>query len=519
MNIMTTENATYDLVVVGGGINGAGIARDAAGRGLRVLLCERDDLAAHTSSASTKLIHGGLRYLEYYEFGLVRKALREREVLLRAAPHIIWPMRFVMPHTRNLRPRWMIRMGLFLYDHLGGRSSLARSGAIKLQAHDAGKALHGDFRDGYIYSDCWVQDSRLVTLNALDAAERGADIRPRTSCTGARRAGDRWHVELRDETSGDTTNVTARALVNAAGPWVSSFLQSITGEQQRQGDKQVRLVKGSHLVVPRLFDHDQAYLLQNPDGRVVFVIPYEHEYTLIGTTDELFAGDPGKIAISAEETTYLCETVGRYFRRTVTPDDVVWSYAGVRPLYDDHAAEASAVTRDYVLDLDTRDGEAPLLSVFGGKITTYRTLAEDVLAQLAAPLGITDRRWTAATTLPGGDIPDADFDAWLPTLAQRYPFIPEGLLWRYARNYGTRIHTLLGDARSLDDLGAHLGDGIYAAELEYLVRYEWARTAEDVLWRRSRMGLHITEDTGCTLHAWFAHRTEHPPAARRSASG
>ncbi len=500
---MAKTNETHDLVVVGGGINGAGIARDAAGRGLRVLLCERDDLAAHTSSASTKLIHGGLRYLEYYEFSLVRKALKEREVLLRAAPHIIWPMRFIMPHTRDLRPRWMIRLGLFLYDHLGGKSSLARSGSIKLQEHPAGSALNADFRDGYIYSDCWVQDSRLVTLNALDAAERGADIRPRTSCTAARRNGDRWQVELLDETDGTTTMVHARAVVNAAGPWVSSFLQSITGEQERQGGKQVRLVKGSHLVVPRLFEHDQAYLLQNPDGRVVFVIPYEHDYTLIGTTDEAFTGDPRSIRISEAETIYLCDTVKRYFRRTVTPADVVWSYAGVRPLYDDQAANASAVTRDYVLDLDAREGEAPLLSVFGGKITTYRTLAEDVLAQLAEPLGITALPWTAGSVLPGGDIPDADFGAWLDPLAQDYPFLPSDLLWRYARNYGTRIHTLVGDAKSLQGLGEHLGDGIYAAELDYLIRYEWARTPDDVLWRRSRMGLHVTEATRQAIDAWF----------------
>lgn len=517
---MTKTNETYDLVVVGGGINGAGIARDAAGRGLHVLLCERDDLAAHTSSASTKLIHGGLRYLEYYEFSLVRKALKEREVLLRAAPHIIWPMRFVMPHTRDLRPRWMIRMGLFLYDHLGGKSSLARSGAIKLQEHPAGSALNADFRNGYIYSDCWVQDSRLVTLNALDAAERGAEIRPRTTCTAARRDGALWQVELRDESSGTSSTVQARALVNAAGPWVGSFLQSITGEQKRQGGKQVRLVKGSHLVVPRLFDHDQAYLLQNPDGRVVFVIPYEQDYTLIGTTDEAFTGDPRSIDISEAETSYLCDTVARYFRRAVTPDDVIWSYAGVRPLYDDQAANASAVTRDYVLDLDARAGEAPLLSVFGGKITTYRTLAEDVLAQLAGPLGITAPRWTAGSTLPGGDIPDADFEAWLTPLAHAYPFLPPDLLWRYARNYGTRIHTLVGDARSLQGLGEHLGDGIYAAELDYLIRYEWAQTADDVLWRRSRMGLHITEATRQAIDAWFtSNATPAQDAASRGAAG
>ena len=511
---MPTEHKSYDLLIVGGGINGAGIARDAAGRGLKVLLCERDDLAEHTSSASTKLIHGGLRYLEYYEFSLVRKALKEREILLRSAPHIIWPMRFVMPHTRNLRPRWMIRLGLFLYDHLGGRSKLQRSQALKLREHEAGEPLHADFVNGYAYSDCWVQDSRLVILNAMDASERGAEVRTRTSCIKAERLTDTWSIQLRDEHTGTIETVRARGLVNAAGPWVSTFLQNIAGEQRRQSDKSVRLVKGSHVVVPRLFDHPYSYLLQNQDGRVVFVIPYEKDYTLIGTTDEAFEGDARGIRISEGETDYLCRTVAHYFRRTITPDDVVWSYAGVRPLYDDHAEDASAVTRDYVLDLDHAQGEAPLLSVFGGKITTYRTLAEEVIAKLARPLGITTPDWTAGEALPGGDIADADFERWLSGLSDTYPFLPVHLLWRYARNYGTRIASLIGSASAMADLGEHLGDDLYEAELVYLIRYEWAQTADDVLWRRSRMGLHVSDATRQAVDAWFHERGTAPPADR-----
>ena len=488
-------NTEYDLVVIGGGINGAGIARDAAGRGLRVLLCERDDLGAHTSSASTKLIHGGLRYLESYEFRLVRKALREREVLLRSAPHIIWPLRFVMPHTRELRPRWMIRLGLALYDRLGGRTSLPHSGAIRLPDHPAGAPLRSDYVDGYVYSDCWVQDSRLVVLNARDAAERGACVRPRTACTGARREEGVWRVDLHEQGCAAPETVTARALVNAAGPWVDTVLQQLRGDTAQRGGSNVRLVKGSHIVVPRLFDHDDAYLLQNPDGRVVFAIPYEGAYTLIGTTDEPCTGDPGGVAISAAETEYLCNTVARYFRQAIDPADVVWSYAGVRPLYDDAAADASAVTRDYVLQREGGAGEPALVSVFGGKLTTYRQLAEEVLDLLAPALGREADGWTAAAPLPGGDLPDADFERWLAGLHHVYPFLPAGLLWRYARNYGTRITGIVGDAKSLADLGADLGGGIHEAEVDYLAREEWARTADDVLWRRSRMGLHVPAGT------------------------
>ncbi len=489
-----------DLVVIGGGINGTGIARDAAGRGLNVLLCEQHDLAGHTSSASTKLIHGGLRYLEYGDIGLVRKALREREVLLRAAQHIIWPLRFVIPHEAGLRPRWMIRAGLFLYDHLGGRKALPASRAIHLDRHVAGPPLRPAFTHGFEYSDCWVQDSRLVVLNALDAAERGAAIRTRTACLGAGRHRDGWTVRLKDQRSGAEYSVQARAMVNAAGPWVSRVLWDVLGVQQRQ---QVRLVKGSHIVVPRLHDHDLAYTFQQPDGRVVFAIPYEQHHSLIGTTDEPYEGDPASVAISERETAYLCDAVNHYFRHRISPDDVRWSFAGVRPLFDDAAQDASRVTRDYVLDLDSSTPGAPLLSVYGGKLTTYRRLAEDAMALLGQPLGIAAPPWTASTSLPGGDIPGQDFDAFLRGLRQQQPWLPEDLAWRYARNYGTRCRQLMDGAGSLGDLGRHLGCGLYEAELRYLQCYEWAQCAEDVLWRRSRVGLHVDEATRTAVEAWF----------------
>ena len=498
------DGAIYDLLVVGGGINGSGIARDAAGRGLKVLLCEQGDLAEHTSSASTKLIHGGLRYLEHYEFRLVRKALKEREVLLHAAPHIIWPMRFIMPHAAHLRPRWLIRLGLFLYDHLGGRTSLPGSRAVDLEEHEAGAALLPEFTQGYAYSDCWVQDSRLVVLNALDAAERGADVRTRTACLGAERSGGLWRAALQDRATGCVQRIRARAIANAAGPWVGDFLGSVAAAAAAGREAaSVRLIKGSHLVVKKLFDHDHAYLLQTADARVIFVIPYETDYTLIGTTDQAFEGDPSRVEIDEAEITYLCATVNGFFRTRVAPEDVVWSYAGVRPLYDDDNEDASAITRDYRLQLDGGSGEAPLLSVFGGKITTYRTLAEEALQLLEKPLGCRGLAWTATATLPGGDLPGADFERWLNSQRARYAFLPESLLRRYARNYGTRMDVLIGSAGRLADLGRDLGGGIHVAELEYLVRHEWARTAADVLWRRSRMGLHVGQATAEAVEAWF----------------
>lgn len=493
-----------DLLVVGGGINGAGIARDAAGRGLGVVLCEQDDLASHTSSASSKLIHGGLRYLEHGEFRLVRKALAEREVLLRAAPHIIWPLRFVMPHVPQLRPGWMIRLGLFLYDHLdfGKRRLLPGSRAVDLRSHPAGSDLHGHLRRGYEYSDCWVQDSRLVVLNAMDGAARGAIVRTRTRCTGAERGPTHWTAHLEGQ-DGRVSRVRARALVNATGPWVASFLDQGLAVRRSHG---MRLVKGSHVVVPALFNHPYAYIFQNPDRRIVFAIPYEGRFTLVGTTDVAFDGDPAAVRIDDDEVRYLCETANRYFRRSTTPDDVVQGFSGVRPLLDDSTGNPAAVTRDYRLELDT-DG-APVLSVFGGKITTYRKLAEETLDRLGPLLGRDAPAWTGRDApLPGGDIPDADYTRWASGFAQAHPWLPRALANRWTRNYGTRAAMIVDGAQSLTGLGEYMGDGIYAAELRYLAAHEWARTAEDVLWRRSRLGLHVSPSTRERIEAWM-HETQ-----------
>jgi glycerol-3-phosphate dehydrogenase len=490
--------ASFDLLVVGGGINGAGIARDAAGRGLRVLLCERDDLAAHTSSASTKLIHGGLRYLEQREFMLVRKALLEREALLDAAPHIIWPLRFVLPHDAHLRPRWMIRAGLFLYDHLARRRRLPGSTAVDLRRHVAGVPLDPRFTRGFVYSDAWVEDSRLVVLNALDAGEHGAEVWTRTTFLGARRGADAWDATLRPAGGADVT-VRARALVNAAGPWVGGVLDSVL---DRESSRHVRLVKGSHVIVPRLFDHDFAYIFQNPDRRIIFAIPYERDFTLIGTTDVEYHGDAASVAIDDDETRYLCEMAGRCFRKRLSPHDVVGSYSGVRPLLDDESTDPSSVTRDYSLELDTSG--APLLSVFGGKITTFRRLAEDALDRLAPALGSAAGPWTRGRPLPGGDMPGADFPRFEASLARSHPWLPASLRHRYARAYGTRVTRLLGRATAIADLGAELAPGLHVAEVEYLRRHEFARTAQDILWRRSRLGLHLPRATATELDAWIA---------------
>ena len=497
---MTVQAAPrrYDLLVVGGGINGAGIARDAAGRDLRVLLCERDDLASHTSSASTKLVHGGLRYLEHREFMLVRKALMEREVLLETAPHIIWPLRFVMPHDAHLRPRWMIRAGLFLYDHLARRRRLPGSAALDLRGHAAGAALDPRFTHGFVYSDAWVEDSRLVVLNAMDAAARGATVLTRTAFTGARRVGDVWRAILQPQGRAGF-EVEARALVNAAGPWVGSVLDGVL---QREASRHVRLVKGSHVIVPRIYDHEFAYLFQNPDRRIIFAIPYERDFTLIGTTDLEYQGDPAQVAISADETRYLCQMADRYFRKPVRVEDVVASYSGVRPLLDDESTDPSSVTRDYSLELDG-DG-APLLSVFGGKITTFRRLAEDALKRLAPSLGVLRGPWTKGTPLPGGDMAGADFVGFEESLQRSHPWLPAALRHRYARAYGTCVARLLGEAASMADLGDRLAPGLFEIELAYLRRHEFACTAEDILWRRSKLGLHLPPDTATILDDWLA---------------
>ncbi|MBU9619237.1 glycerol-3-phosphate dehydrogenase [Burkholderia multivorans] len=501
----------YDLLVVGGGINGAGIARDAAGRGLSVLLCEQDDLASHTSSASTKLIHGGLRYLEYKEFGLVRKALQERETLLRAAPHIMWPLRFVMPHMPNLRPAWLIRIGLFLYDHLAKRELLPGSRGIDMRRHAAGAPLVDSIRRGFVYSDGWVDDARLVVLNALDAKERGAEILTRTKLVSAERRSDEWEARLQ-QPDGAIRVVRARAIANAAGPWVGDVLHGALG---RGAHHSVRLVKGSHIVTRRLFDHDHAYIFQNPDKRIIFAIPYERDFTLIGTTDVEYTSDPARVAIDRDETQYLCDSINRYFKRKISPADVHWTYSGVRPLLEDeNAANASAVTRDYRLEMDDGEG-APLLSVFGGKITTFRKLAEEAGDMLCRALDRDAPAWTAGAPLPGGDIANAKFDAFADAFAKRHRWLPAPLARRYARAYGTRAARVVGNAQSLADLGAEIVPGLFEAELRYLHDTEWATCAQDVLWRRSKLGLHVAPGTlgaaSAALDAWFA--AAHAPHA------
>jgi len=502
-----------DLLIVGGGINGAGIARDATGRGLSVILAEQSDLGSATSSASSKLIHGGLRYLEHYEFRLVREALQERERLLRVAPHIIWPLRFVLPHDDSLRPAWMIRLGLFLYDTIGGRRTLPGSHGVDLVRDPVGRPLRDDFRKGFVYSDCWVQDARLVALNAMDAHARGADIRTRTRVTRIRREGGVWAAELEDLRDGSTARVTARGLVNAAGPWVTKLLREQMG---RNDARQVRLVKGSHIVLPRLYEGDQAYILQNEDRRIVFVIPYEGAYTLVGTTDVPFDDDPAKVEISADETAYLCRIVNRYFKAAAGPGDVVWAYAGVRPLYDDATENASAVTRDYVLDLEAPDGAPPVLSVFGGKITTFRRLAEQAMDKLAPHFPEAGKPWTGTAPLPGGDLPDADFDRFLAALKARHPWLPAGLAHRYARAYGTWTEKLIGTATDLAGLGPDLGGGLHTAEVDHLRRHEFAETADDILWRRSKLGLHVPAGTRDALEAYLAGQPVRPAAAQAS---
>lgn len=496
--------ALYDLLVVGGGINGTGIARDATGRGLRVLLVEQDDLASHTSSASTKLIHGGLRYLEYYEFGLVRKALQEREVLLRAAPHIMWPLRFVMPHMPNLRPAWLIRAGLFLYDHLARREILPGSRGIDLRRHPAGAPLRRDLTRGFVYSDGWVQDARLVVLNAQDAAERGATILTRTKLIGADRGEQMWTAQL-ETPEGAHQTVRARAIVNAAGPWVGHLLGDVL---RQNATHRVRMVKGSHIVTRKLFDHDHAYIFQNPDKRIIFAIPYERDFTLIGTTDIEYHGDPAQVAIDDDEIAYLCRSVSEYFTKPIVPGDVVWTYAGVRPLMEEEVSNPSAVTRDYKLELDATGTRAPLLSVFGGKITTYRRLAEEAMSHLHGPLGFTHGDWTAGAPLPGGDMAEPDAGTFETSLRAQLPWLPQALAHRYARTYGTRTHVLIGEANSLDGLGQRICGDLYEAELRYLVQYEWARTAQDVLWRRTKLGLHVGKDGEASVQRWFAQHME-----------
>lgn len=485
----------YDLLVIGGGINGCGIARDAAGRGLSTMLVEAQDLASATSSASTKLVHGGLRYLENFEFKLVQESLKEREILLKSAPHTVWPLRFTLPHDDNLRPYWMIRFGLFLYDALSGKKSLQPTSSVDF---DEKSPLQSHYKRGLSYSDCWVEDSRLVVLNAVDAYERGASIMPHTACVHLEPIGREkgWRVVLKNMMSGDEFEVTASVVVNAAGPWVRSVLDaSDLASQSEQLTPQVRLVKGSHIVLPKLYEENNAYILQQTDGRIIFTIPYEKNFTLVGTTDVPYQGDASQVAIDDNEVQYLLQAVQHSFKRPCKAEDIVWNYSGVRALLDDGEEKSSKVTRDYKVSFDRHQG-APIFSIFGGKITTYRKLAEKVVDRVATLMP--DRRlmaWTAKAHLPGGDIPDGGFENYLNLQAARFSFMPKPLLRRYIRAYGTRFDAIMEGVNRMQDLGTHYGDDVYEAELLYLIRYEFSHTVDDILWRRSKLGLHIRTET------------------------
>ena len=478
----------YDLAVIGGGINGAGIARDAAGRGAKVILLERGDLARGTSSASTKLIHGGLRYLEHYEFKLVRESLMERERLWAIAPHIIWPIRFVLPYQKGIRPRWLVRLGLFLYDHIGGRKRLPATRSINLKTDPAGASLLASFTTGFEYSDCWVDDARLVVLNALDAAEHGADIRTRAEVTRLARQDGIWHIDILG-----TDTINARTVVNAAGPAVLELLHRTIGHK-RDSDERIRLVRGSHIVVAKIFDTPQAYFCQNGDGRIFFAIPYEDDFTLIGTTDADHDGPLDNITATPDEIAYICQSANAYFKQKLSPVDVVYSYAGVRPLVDDGSGKPETASRGYHFDVDIDEGGgAPILSVFGGKITTYRHLAESAVAELAAHLPIlAGNGWTASRPLPGGDFALDGAPDLAAAFAAEYPFLDSQILKRLVRSYGTRARVWLAGAKSTTDLGQAFGHGLYQAEVDYLITAEWARSAEDILWRRSKLGLRLS---------------------------
>ena len=495
---------SYDLLVIGGGINGTGIARDASGRGLLVLLCEKDDLAAHTSSASTKLIHGGLRYLENYEFAMVRKALIEREILLKSAPHIIKPLRFIMPHVKALRPMWLIRCGLFLYDNLARRQRLLSSEAIDFTNHISGTSLKKIYKKGFAYSDCWVQAARLVLLNAMDAKQHGATIRTHTTFVSATKTKidntPVWLCRLLNE-KGEYEQLSAKALVNAAGPWVQTLLEN---QLEIKSQKPLRLVKGSHIIVKKLFDHDFAYILQTHDNRIVFALPYENDFTLIGTTDVEYHENPGKVAISEQEINYLCGVVNNYFQKQISPADVLFTYSGIRPLLDDKTNKASAISRDYSLVIDN---DSPvLLSIFGGKITTFRKLAEEAVDKIASILNIQVTKWTDTAILPGGDINNGDLPAFIAQLKQHYEWLPISLLERWAGSYGTMISVLIDKATCLEQLGQEILSNLYEAELNYLVKHEWATCSDDILWRRTKLGLHLPKNAASVIDNWLKAR-------------
>jgi glycerol-3-phosphate dehydrogenase len=502
-------DVTYDLAIIGGGINGCGIARDAAGRGLSVYLCEQADLASGTSSAATKLIHGGLRYLEYFEFRLVREALMEREVLWRIAPHIIWPLRFVLPYQKGLRPAWLLRLGLFLYDHLGGRELLPPTTTLNLTQNIVGQALEpGKYSLGFEYSDCWVDDARLVVLNARDAADHGATICTRTKAVAAERNADAWRLTTVDRRSGKAAEpIRARILINAAGPWVGDVLAVA---KRRNAPASIRLVQGSHIVVPRLYAHDRCYIFQNADKRIIFAIPYEGDFTLIGTTERDYVGDPADVRTTAEDIDYLCRSANQYFKTAISPAEVVWTYSGVRPLYDDGASKAQAATRDYVLDLD--ETGPPLLSIFGGKITTYRRLGQHALDKLARYLPASSsarRNWSGKIPLPGGDFSVQDFEHLVNDIGREHPWLDARHCRRLVRAYGTKARTVLDRASGWGALGRNFGNGLTEAEVIYLMREEWAEQTDDVIWRRSKLGLRLSKQQVANLESFMAeHRAK-----------
>lgn len=503
---MTEKARQIDVLVIGGGVNGAGIARDLAGRGLSVVLCEKGDLASATSASSSKMIHGGLRYLEQYDFKLVRESLREREALLRSAPHIIRPMNFVLPHRKQMRPWWMTRIGLFIYDFLGGRRTLPASKGHFLPGTRLGQPLKLDFKRGFTYSDCWVEDTRLVVLCALDAAEKGAHILTRTACTHLSQdsKGGGWTATLQDQRTEKNFRLHARMVVNASGPWVNKTLEVSDNITPRH---QVRWVKGSHMIVPRLYQGEHAYLLQNDDARVVFVFPYEKRYSLIGTTDVEYKGDLEEIRASVEEVEYLCRAVNTYFRQQLKPEDVQWTYSGVRPLIEDGEPNASKVSREYVLDMDEAQNP-PILSVYGGKLTTFRSLSEHAGDMVVKRLGKGGGPWTEVAPLPGGEGSGANFETFVKTVKREYNWLPEGMALRLCRAYGTRAREILRGCKRISDMGVHFGADIYECELNYLVEVEWAQTLEDVLWRRSKLGLHLDEDTQERIGRALAHMVQ-----------
>tara|TARA_B100000508_G_scaffold139324_1_gene137080 strand:- start:800 stop:2299 length:1500 start_codon:yes stop_codon:yes gene_type:complete len=493
----TIKKDNYDLVVIGGGINGCGIAADAAGRGLSVLLCEQHDLASGTSSKSSKLIHGGLRYLEYREFRLVREALKEREILLKKAPHLINELRFVLPHEKHLRSVWMLRLGLFLYDHLASRETIQGSCKVNLKKSQYGSALQDRLKTGFVYSDCWVDDARLVISNAIAAKQHGAQVLTRTTCTEAKRDNGRWVISMKHQ-NGDTQVISARALVNAAGPWVARVINEvIKGKTHYQS----QLVKGSHIVVGKLYEGDHAYILQNKDGRIVFAIPYQENLTMVGTTDERFTGDPAQVEISQDEITYLCDIINGYFTQKIHPSDVLWSFSGVRPLHKENTDNLSALSRDYALELNEID-KTPLVNIFGGKITTYRQLAEHALSKLNPYFPAAKPAWTADNPLPGGDL-GTDIESYIETLRREYSFLPEAQIKRYVHAYGSHARKLLYRCQHLNDLGEYFGADLYQREVDYLVEHEWAEQADDILWRRSKLGLHFSLQQAARLSEYL----------------